>query len=65
VGTQEVPFAMLERKLQSELGPAGASAEPPTISLHADKRVAIEHVVKVMNIAKRNKYKLILATKGQ
>ncbi len=32
------------------------------ISLHADKTVAIEEVVKIMNIAKRNDYKLILAT---
>lgn len=34
----------------------------PTISLHADKSVPIEYVVKVMNIARRNKYKVILAT---
>jgi len=65
VGTQEVPFTMLEHKLQQELGNADATAEPPTISLHADKRVAVEHVVKVMNIAKRNRYKLILATQGE
>lgn len=65
VGTQEVPFSMLERKLRQKLGPAGNSGEPPTISLHADKRVPVENVVKVMNIAKRNKYKLILATTGQ
>lgn len=65
VGTQEVPFAMLEHKLQQELGETNETTEPPTISLHADKRVAVEHVVKVMNIAKRNKYKLILATQGE
>ena len=34
----------------------------PTISLYADRSVPLEHVVKVMNIAKNNKYKLILAT---
>ena len=34
----------------------------PTISLHADKSVPIEHVVKVMNIARNHKYKVILAT---
>ena len=34
----------------------------PTISLYADRTVPLEHVVKVMNIAKNNKYKLILAT---
>ena len=32
------------------------------ISLHADKTVPIEEVVKIMNIARRNKYKMILAT---
>lgn len=32
------------------------------ISLHADKSVPIEHVVKVMNVAKRNNLKMILAT---
>jgi len=34
----------------------------PTISLHCDKSVAVDEVVKVMNIAKDNNYKLILAT---
>lgn len=64
VGTREVPFSMLERKLKQELGPSGNYETPPTISLHADKRVPVENVVQVMNIAKRNRYKLILATTG-
>jgi biopolymer transport protein ExbD len=34
----------------------------PTISLYADRSVPLEQVVKVMNIAKNNRYKLILAT---
>lgn len=34
----------------------------PTVSLHCDKTVAVDEVVKVMNIAKDNNYKLILAT---
>ncbi len=34
----------------------------PVISLYADRSVPLEQVVKVMNIAKNNKYKLILAT---
>lgn len=33
-----------------------------TVSLHCDKSVAVDEVVKVMNIAKDNNYKLILAT---
>lgn len=36
--------------------------EEPTVSLHCDKSVAVDEVVKVMNIAKDNDYKLILAT---
>ena len=32
------------------------------ISLHAEQSVPIGEVVKLMNIAKRNKYKMILAT---
>ena len=32
------------------------------IALHADKSVPIEYVVNVMNIAKRNEIKMILAT---
>ena len=34
----------------------------PTISLHTDRSVPVENVVKIMNIAKDNKWKLILAT---
>ena len=34
----------------------------PAIILHTDKTVAIEHVVKIMDIAYRNKYKIVLAT---
>ena len=39
-----------------------ADTTEPTISLHCDKTVAVDEVVKVMNIAKDNDYKLILAT---
>ena len=37
----------------------------PTVSLHCDKRVAVDEVVKVMNIAKDNGYRLILATQAK
>ena len=36
--------------------------QEPTVSLHCDKSVAVDEVVKVMNIAKDNNYRLILAT---
>ena len=48
----------VERALQARLG----GQEDPTVSLHCDKTVAIDEVVKVMNVAKDNNYKLILAT---
>ncbi len=54
----QVPFAGLEARLQSQL----KFRVEPTISLHADKSVPVEYVVKVMNIARNNKYKVILAT---
>ncbi|MCY1634266.1 MULTISPECIES: ExbD/TolR family protein [unclassified Marinifilum] len=59
--TTPVPFSQLEYKLQRKL----AREEDPTISLHVDKSVPMEQVVKVMNIAKDNKYKLILATRAK
>lgn len=58
VETKPVPIEQMEAYLQQHL----AGSEEPTISLHADRSVPIEAVVKVMNIAKDNHYKLILAT---
>jgi len=37
-------------------------SDDPTFSIYADKTVPIEQVVNLMNIAKHNKYKVILAT---
>lgn len=53
-----VPINVMEAYLQQKL----AGEVEPTISLHVDKSVPMEAVVKVMNIAKDNHYKLILAT---
>ncbi len=65
IETQAVPFESLEPMLQQKLGPVTDPENAPTISLHADRTVPIEEVVKVMNIAKNNKYKLILATRPE
>lgn len=51
----------VERALKSRLD----GQENPTVSLHCDKRVAVDEVVKVMNIAKDNGYRLILATQAK
>ena len=48
----------VERALQSRLG----EQEEPTVSLHLDKTVDVDCLTKLMNIGKRNNYKMILAT---
>ena len=48
----------LEHNLRVQL----ATEDEPTLSLHVDKSVPMEEVVKVMNIAKDNKFRVILAT---
>jgi len=58
LNSRKVTLGQLEPMLQKEL----KFRVEPTISVNADKSVPIEYVVKVMNIAKRNKYKVILAT---
>jgi len=49
--------------LENELMAALSSQEKPTIVLRAEKSVPVENVVKVMDIANRNKFKVILAVK--
>ncbi len=39
--------------------------EDPTFSIYADETVPVGEVVKVMNIAKRNHYKVIMATRPE
>ena len=51
----------IERALKARLD----GQEQPTVSLHCDKSVAVDEVVKVMNIAKDNGYRLILATQPE
>ena len=55
---QKFPFEQLENQLKQRL----ANEQEPAIILHADKTVDIEFAVKVMDIAYRNKYKVVLAT---
>ncbi len=63
VENRVVRFNDLERTIVRKVGKASDYPEPPTISLHVDQSIAMEYVVKVMNIAKNNKYRLILATR--
>ena len=52
-----------ENNLEQEIGNLVKGTEEPAIILHADKTVDIEHAVTVMDIAYRNKYKIVLAVK--
>ena len=58
-----VSYDQLEQTLVARVGSATSYPEPPTIALHVDQSVAVEHVVKIMNMAKDHQYKLILATR--
>lgn len=61
VEEQRVSFDEIEPLLKQKVG-----ENPETyISLHVDENVSMKEVVKVMNIAKRNEYKLILATRAR
>jgi len=60
VNENQVSLNSLEQELNILLD----KEKEPGIILHTDKTVAIEHVVKVMDIAYRNKYKIVLATKS-
>ena len=66
--TKEIQFyinenPVTEKTIEQELKLLINNEQEPAIILHTDKSVAIEHVVKVMDIAYRNKYKIVLATK--
>jgi len=50
-----------ESVLENELISTLSSKEEPIIVLRAEKSVPVENVVKVMDIANRNKFKVILA----
>ena len=58
INEQKVTAASLEQSLKLLVN----NEAEPAIILHTDKTVDIEHVVKVMDIAYRNKYKIVLAT---
>ena len=58
IDENQVDITELETRLINIL----SSELEPAIILHSDKSVDIEHVVKVMDIAYRNNYKIVLAT---
>jgi len=56
---KRVAFNEIEPFLQDRLG---VGNEDIFVSLSAEKSIPLDEVVKIMNIARRNQYKLILAT---
>lgn len=58
VNRTQVPFEELEYRLLQEV----AGKEDPSVILHVEKTLPIEEAVKVMDIASRNKLKMVLAT---
>ena len=61
-GDQEpTPFQDVEDELIGLL----SAEEDPTFSIYSDQTVPVGEVVQVMNIAKRNHYKVILATQPE
>jgi len=59
IDQKRVGESVLEDRLVSLL----SSESKPTIVLRAEKSVPVDNVVKVMDIANRNKFKVILAVK--
>ena len=57
---QWVPFGQVEDELVELL----QTEEDPTFSIYADESVPVKEIVALMNIAKRNHYKVILATQA-
>lgn len=59
---KRVAFQEIEPFLQNRYGRGN---DDIYISLHADQTVPVNEVVKIMNIARNNKYKMILATAAE
>jgi biopolymer transport protein ExbD len=59
INSDQVTSDQLELELQKRL----SGEEDPTIILRAEESVPIQNAVSVMDIAKRNKYKVVLAVK--
>ncbi len=61
IDTRRVGFNQIEGTLRDRLG----GETDVYISLNVDENVPMKEVVKVMNIAKKNNYKVVLATRPE
>lgn len=63
INGDENPITM--EAVEDELVGLLQEEEDPTFSIYSDESVPIREIVQVMNIAKRNHYKVILATQPE
>ena len=63
INGSEIPT--LESQVEDQLVGLLQMEEDPTFSIYSDESVPIREVVSMMNIAKRNHYKVILATQPE
>ncbi len=63
INGNEIPEAISE--VEDDLIGLLQNEEDPTFSIYSDESVPIREIVQVMNIAKRNHYKVILATQPE
>ena len=63
INGSETPTA--QEDLEDRLVDLLQAEEEPTFSIYSDESVPIKEIVSVMNIAKRNHYKVILATQPE
>lgn len=61
INDEQVEFDFLEPLLIQKMG----NDPNNSIILHVDRTVAIEEAVQVMNIANKNKFKMVLATQSK
>lgn len=60
-GQEPIPWSDVEDEIVNLLN----TEEDPTFSIYADETVPVKEIVALMNIAKRNHYKVILATQPE
>lgn len=68
--TQDLQYAIngdiiTPEQLENGIITAVAGSQKPGIILRCDQSVPVEHAVKVMDIANRNKFELVLATRAK
>lgn len=54
-------FEQIETLLQERLG---SPKEPPTVRINADENVNMNEIYRILEIAKKNQYKVILGTRS-